>query len=112
MFFVATIYGLLYYILYVYIVLCEYCFYFIGSVVLNDPNNICGRCVKPEIVASLLCYVNNTGARGAGNVLIWNTPVSKIKSVIYCYIVFGSKVVLDHVYFMWVCPYHAIVCDF
>ena len=61
---------------------------FIGSVVLNDPNNICRRCVEPEIVASLLCYVNNTGARGASNVLIWNTPVSEIKSVIvllYCF---------------------------
>ena len=61
-------------------------FYFIASVTLIDLNNICGGShIKPEVVMSLLCYVNNTGALG-GNVLIWITPVSKIKSVIVLFL--------------------------
>ena len=66
-------------------------FYFIGSVLLNDPDNICaetngGSHIKPGIVVSLLCHVDNTGAPG-GNYLIWITPVSKIKSVIVLFLV-------------------------
>ena len=69
-------------------------FYFIGSVLLNDPDNICaetngGSHVEPRVVVSLLCYGNNTGATG-GNILIWTTPVSKIKSVIILFLVLRS----------------------
>ena len=59
-------------------------FYFIGSVLVIDLNKICNETngsshIKPGIVVSLLCYVNNTGDRDTGgNILIWNTPVSKI----------------------------------
>ena len=57
-------------------------FDFIGSVSLIDPDNICAETngalhVPPGETVILQCVVNNTGAIGV-NVLIWNTPVSKI----------------------------------
>ena len=87
-------------------------FYFIGSVTLSDPSNICGRCVEPGIVVRLLCYVNNTGARG-GNILIWNTPVSEIESVIILFLVsrlFWTVYICIYIC-MWLCPFYTIVCD-
>ena len=56
-------------------------FYFIVSSLITDPGNICaetngGLHVLPGKRATLYCYVNNTGAYV--NVLIWNTPVSRI----------------------------------
>ena len=64
------------------ILYCVSIVFFIGSVLLIDLDNICAETnesshVIPEVVVSLGCYVNNTGANG-GNYLIWNTPVSKI----------------------------------
>ena len=87
-------------------------FYFIGSVTLSDPSNICGRCVEPGIVVRLLCYVNNTGATG-GNILIWNTPVSEIESVIILFLVsrlFWTVYICIYTC-MWLCPFYTIVCD-
>ena len=53
---------------------------------LNDPKNICsetgGSHVQPGEVITLLCDVDNTGARG-GNLLIWHTPVSQIGDLIH-----------------------------
>ena len=87
-------------------------FYFIGSVTLSDPSNICGRCVEPGIVVRLLCYGNNTGATG-GNILIWNTPVSEIESVIILFLVsrlFWTVYICIYTC-MWLCPFYTIVCD-
>ena len=63
------------------ILYCVWLFFFIGSVFLKDPNNVCaetngGLHVPPEETVTLRCVVNNTGAIGV-HVLIWNTPVSK-----------------------------------
>ena len=88
-------------------------FYFIGSVLPDDPNYICangGSHIKVGIVVSLGCYVNNTGASGAGNVLIWITPVSKIKCMIILFLVL--RLFWTMYTCMWVCPSHTIMCDF
>ena len=83
-------------------------FYFIASVLLNDPDNICGETnggshIKPGTVVSLLCHVDNTGAPG-GNYLIRITPVSKIKSVIVLFLVLRLFWTMYHVYLL-VCRY-------
>ena len=95
--------------------MCEYCFYFVGSVLLIDLSNICAENngdlhVPSEKTGTLQCVVDNTGAIG-GNVLIWNTPVSKTKSVIVLFLVLRLFWTL-YICCIWVCPSHTIVCDF
>ena len=69
-------------------------FYFIGSVSLIDLSNIYAENngdlhVPSEKTGTLQCVVDNTGAIG-DNVLIWNTPASKTKSVIVLFLVLRS----------------------
>ena len=64
------------------ILYCVSIVYFIGSVTLIDPDRICAETngsiyMLPGETITLQCVVDNTGAHV--NVLIWNTPVSRIE---------------------------------
>ena len=84
----------------------EYCFYFVGSVLLGDPGIICaetneGSHVQPGERITLYCYVNNNGAYH--NLLIWITPVSKIENVIALFLNTNTNLMISFVTYDYIC---------